>query len=111
MTNIIETDSMTKAGIMRKVEVIIGIIRTSEVGTTLEMVGIEVDIMEVSKEILRIERGHITEVEAGIKMTGEDLGGIDEIVDIEVGVGQTLGIKVKEKVSILQRTGMVYDGI
>ena len=60
MTNIIKTiekDSMTKAGHMIKAEVIIGTIRTSEVGTTLEMIGIEVNIIEVIEEILRIGTG------------------------------------------------------
>ena len=39
ITITIETDSMTKAGHMIKVEVIKGTIRTSWVGITLEMMG------------------------------------------------------------------------
>ena len=46
----IETDSMTKAGYMTEIEVTIGTIRISEVGTTLEMIGIEVNVVNVIEE-------------------------------------------------------------
>ena len=39
----IETDSMTKAGHMIKIEAIIEKIRISDMGTTLEMIGIGVN--------------------------------------------------------------------
>ena len=53
---------MTKAGNMFKTKVIIGTIRIFEVGTTLEIIGIEVNIIEVIEETLRTETGHMTEV-------------------------------------------------
>ena len=59
---------------MIKVEVVIGTIRTSEVEATLEMIGVEVNIVEVKGASLRIETGHMTEVEAGIDMIEKDLG-------------------------------------
>ena len=63
---------------MIKIEFIIGIIRISGAGTTLEMMGIEVYIIiEVIEEILRRETGHMTEVEAGIETIEEDLVGIE----------------------------------
>ena len=59
MINIIkiikETDSLEKAGYVIEIEVIIGIIRSSEAGTSLEMTGIEINIIEVIKETLKIE--------------------------------------------------------
>ena len=82
---------MTKASYMIKIEVKAGIIRTSEVGTTLENTGIEVNIIEVIAETLRIETGHVTEVEARIEVIVEDLGGIEEIVDLGIVVDPTLG--------------------
>ena len=42
--------------------------------------GIEVNIVEVIEEILRIETGHIAEVKAGIETKGADLEGIEKIV-------------------------------
>ena len=40
---------------MIKIEVIIGIIRPSEVGPTLEVIGIEINIKEMIEETLKIE--------------------------------------------------------
>ena len=85
MTNIIkaiEKGSITKAGHLTKGEVIIGIIRTLQVGATIKMAGIEVNIIQVIKETLRIETGHMTELEAGIEKIQQDIGGIEEIVDL-----------------------------
>ena len=56
---------MTKADDIIQREIIIGTIRISNVGTTLEMIGINVNIMEVIEETLRIETSHMIEVEAG----------------------------------------------
>ena len=38
---------MTKAGYMIKVEVMIGAVRTLEAGVTIEIIGIEVNIVDV----------------------------------------------------------------
>ena len=64
---------MTKAGHLMEIEVIIGTIRISEIGTTLERIGIAGNMIKVIEETLRIETGHMTEVEAGIETTEEDL--------------------------------------
>ena len=53
---------MTKAGHTIKVEIRTGTIRTSVVGTMLEMIVIDVNIMEVIEETSMIETGHMTEV-------------------------------------------------
>ena len=54
----IETDFMTKAGHIIKVEVIIEMIKTSDVGSTLKMIGADVNIEEVIGGTVRVERGH-----------------------------------------------------
>ena len=56
---------LRNAGNFIKVKVIIGTIRISEVGTILEMMGIEVNLIEVIEETLRIKTDHIIEVEMG----------------------------------------------
>ena len=71
----IETDSMTKAGHMLKIEVIRGTIRISEVETTLEIIGIEVNIIAVIEEALKKDTCYMKEVETGIEITEEDLVG------------------------------------
>ena len=58
---------------MIKVEVIIETIRISVVGKGLGMIGIEVYVIEVIEETLKMETGHMTEVEAGIEIMEEDL--------------------------------------
>ena len=58
----IEMDSMTRVGHMREIEVRIGTIRISEVGTRLKMIGIEINILEVIGETLRTGTGHMREV-------------------------------------------------
>ena len=63
---------MTEAGCSIKVEVIIGIIRTFEVGTIFEITGIKINIKEVIIENKQIETGYMMEVEAGIEMIRED---------------------------------------
>ena len=94
-----------KAGHMIEIEETIGTIRILEVGTTLERIGIELNIIKVTEETLRIETGHITEVEAGIEVIEEDLAGTEETVDLEIEVDQLLGTKVKTegKVSLLYK--------
>ena len=65
----IETDSTGEA------VVIIGIIRATEAGTTLEVTGIEV---EVKERTVRTKRVHMTGTEVRIEITVEDLGGVEE---------------------------------
>ena len=94
MTNIIitvETDSMTKTGHMMRVKVMKGTTRTSQVGTTSEILGVE-----VIERTLRIETSHMTQVEAGIYMILEDLEGAKERVDQEIEIGLTLEIEVRK---------------
>ena len=93
----IETDSMTKAGHVIKVDAIKCTIRTSEVGTTLEIIVIEVNIVKVIGRTLRIEKDHMTEAESEIEVIVEDLGGAEERVDLEIEIGLTLRIKVGER--------------
>ena len=50
------------------------------------MIGIEVNIIKVIEETLRTETNHMTEVEAGIEITEEDLAGIEENVDLGIEV-------------------------
>ena len=58
---------MIKAGHIMQIEVIIGTIRLLEARTTIEMVEIEVNIIEVIEETLRTETGHMIEAEAGME--------------------------------------------
>ena len=51
---------------MIEAEFILDIIRISEVGTTLEMIGIEVNVVEMIEEILRLKTDHMTEAEVEI---------------------------------------------
>ena len=67
----IETDVRKKAGHMIKIEVIIGTIKISEVGTALEMVGMEVNMINVIEETLRMGAGNMIEVESGIEIIEE----------------------------------------
>ena len=54
----------------------------SEVRTTLEMTGVDINIVEVIEETLRIETGHTIDAEAGIKLIVEDLEEVEERVDL-----------------------------
>ena len=74
ITITIETDSKTKAGHMVKVEFIIGTITTLEVGVTIEIIGIQINIVEVIRRTLMIEMGLMREAEAWIEMKVKDLG-------------------------------------
>ena len=56
--------------------------------------------MGVIEETLRIETGHMMEVEIGIKITEKDLVRIEETVDLTIEVDQPLGIKLKTEVVI-----------
>ena len=93
----IETDWMKQAGHMIEIEVIIGTIRILEIGSTLEMIEIEVNIIGVIKETLRMEIGHMTKEEVGIKVMEEDLVGKEQTVDLGIEVDQSLEIKVKRE--------------
>ena len=64
-------------------------------GTTLEMIGIELNIIEVIQETLRTETGCVAKVEAEIQIIEEDLVGIEETVDLGIEVDPCLGIKVQ----------------
>ena len=70
----IDTDSMTKTGHMVKISLIIEIIRILEVEATLKIIK-----LQVKEDILGIERGHMTETEAGLEIIGEDVGGIEDL--------------------------------
>ena len=59
--------------------------------------GIEVNIIKVIEETLRIETGHIKEVEVRIGITEENVVQIEEKVDLELDVDPPLGIKVKKE--------------
>ena len=63
----------------------------------LEIIGIEVNIVEVIEGILRIETGHMMQAESGIEMTVEDLGQVEERVDLEIEIGLTVGTKVRRE--------------
>ena len=52
----------------------IGTIRTSEEGTTLEMIGMKVNMVEEVEDILRSKICHMTEAKVGMEMILEDLG-------------------------------------
>ena len=95
---------------MIDVEVIIGTIRISMVGTiqnfrgrnNLEMIGREVHIIEMIEETLRIETGHMREVEAEAEIIEEDVVGTEEAMDLGIELGPTLEIKVKEGVITIE---------
>ena len=76
---------MTKTGYGMELEFIMGTIRILEVGTILEMIGIEVDTIEVIEETLRTEKGDMMEVETGIETTEEYIVGIEETMDLGRG--------------------------
>ena len=64
---------MTKGSLHVKIEGIIGTIRIPEIGTMLEMIGIELNIIEVIEEMLRIDiRGRFSRnrkrVDVGIEV-------------------------------------------
>ena len=82
---------------MMKVEDIIGQIETLEVEVTIEIIGIEVNIVDVKGRTLRIETGHMIESEVGMEMTVEDLGGEEERMNLEIEIGLNLGIKVRRE--------------
>ena len=84
---------MTKLGHIIKIKVIVGTIRISEVGKALQMIGMKANIIEVIKEMLRIEKGHMTEVDIGIEIIEEDLVEKEEIVNLEIEVDPLLGGK------------------
>ena len=82
-------DSMTEASHMIK-----GIIKTLAELPTLEMRGIEVNIIEVIEETLRIEPGHIIDLEVGIEIIDEDLLGMEETVDLGIEVMYSITINL-----------------
>ena len=89
VTNIIktiETDSITKASHIIKVDIVTGIIKTSKVGTTLEFIEIVVNIKDLICENLRIDTGHMAEVEVGIEMIWMIKEWVEEIGDLAVEV-------------------------
>ena len=86
-----------KTGHMIEIKVIIGTIRILEVGTTLEMTGIQVNMIKVIEETLSIETGHVTKVEVEIKIIEEDLVGIEETVYLGMEVNPPPGIKVNRE--------------
>ena len=88
---------MKRAGHLIEIEVIIGTIIISEIGTILEVIGIEVNIIQVIEETLRIETGHMIEDEVGIETIEEDLVRIQETVDLGIGVDPCLVIEVKRE--------------
>ena len=69
-----------------------GTIRISEEGTTLEIIGIEVNIIEMIEETSRTEIGS-----SRIKAIEEDLVGIEETVNLGIEVDPLIGIKVKRE--------------
>ena len=85
---------MALAGQMIKIEFRIGKISISEVRTALEMIGIEVNIIKVIGGTLKIETGHMTEVEVGIEIIEKHVIGIEETVDLGLDTDSPLGIKV-----------------
>ena len=88
---------MTKASHMIKVEVIIGTLRTLDMGVTINVIVTEVNINEVIEGNLRIEQCHMTEAKAGIQMIIEDLGEAEETVDLEIEINLALGTKVRRE--------------
>ena len=88
---------MLKADHTIKIEYIMGKIRTFQAGATLEMIGIEINILQVRGETLRPKTGHIIEAEAVIEITEEYLTGLEETADLGIKVDPCLGIKVKRQ--------------
>ena len=71
-------DSMIKAGHTMEIEVMIGTIQILEAGTTLNMIGIQINIIQMIEEPLRKETGHMIEAESEIEIIEEDLVGIED---------------------------------
>ena len=82
----IETESMTKTGHMIKVEVIIGIIRTSMVGAPLEMTGIEVNIIKGDRRTIKDRDRSYDGDRSRDRDDKDSLGGKEEIVDLRLHV-------------------------
>ena len=80
---------------MKEEEVIIGTIRTLEVGTTLEIRGMKVSMVVMIEGTLRIKKVHKIEVEVRREMTVDDFGEAEGRVDPEAEIGQTPGIKIR----------------
>ena len=81
-----------------KIEIIIGTIKISEAGTTLEMIGIGINMKKkMFQETLRTETGHMTVAEAGIEIILEDSLGTEETVDLEIEVNPCLRIEVERE--------------
>ena len=78
---------------------------------TFEMIGIEVNIIEVIEETLRTETGHMREVGAGIETKEEDFVGIEETGDLEIEVDPYIGIKVKEEDIVTVGSQGIYKGV
>ena len=69
------------------------------------MIRIEVNIIEGIEDTLRMETGHITEVDARIAIIKEDIVGIEETVDLGIEVDPLLGIKMKRKCHYCKEPG------
>ena len=78
----IETDFMTNTGYIIK---------------PLEMIGLEVNIIEVLEDMLRIKTGHMTEVKVRIEIMEKALVEMEETVDLRIEVDPPLGMKVKKE--------------
>ena len=74
---------MTNAGHMIEIEAILGTIRISEVGITLEMIG--------------IKKSHMIEEEAGVEIIQEDLEGIEDTEDLRKCGRSTFRDKSEER--------------
>ena len=59
------------------------------------MIRVEVGIVEVIGGTLKLETGHMTKAE--IEMILEDLGGLEERLNLEIDMGLTQGIDVRRE--------------
>ena len=70
---------------MIKIEAIIGTIRILEVGTTLYMIGIDVNMIKVIEATLQIETGQMIEIEVGLEIIKEDdFAGLEQTMDLGI---------------------------
>ena len=108
----IETDSLIQTDHIIEIKVNIGTIRILETGTTLEVIGIEVNILQVIGETWRTERGHVIEVDAGIDIIEEDPVGTEETAHLGMEEDPHLGIKVKtEDVIFIGSQDILYGSV
>ena len=89
----IETDPMLEAGLMIETEDIIGTIRLSEVGATLETIGLMVAIIGVIEETFEIEMKHMAGEESRIQMIEEGLQEGEVKVDLEIETGLEIEVR------------------